>query len=372
MEHHQVIIVGGGPGGSLLACLLAREGMDVTILEKRTMPRRKPCGGGITLKTASLLASVPWQGAVEDTIGKGTVYYHQGTSLRWPDPVCFMVRRERFDHILLQAARDAGAKVLEDTAVSSVASDGVVNTVHASESREFQGELIVGADGAQSVVARGLRRGMKQGLAVVAEVCPGPERLETHRSGLWVDFGAIPAGYGWVFPKGDHLNIGLASFFSRVKGLPAMLDGFTARLGLAGKPVRYRQGFSLPFHYLADRCVTGPSTILLGDAAGFCDPFTGEGIYHSCFSATLAYEAVLTRRQALWRVPEFYQRLVDRYLGREMVLAQRVAWAFYGMTGWAARFLDSRRDLMQELWTYLYTDTYRTLWKAMGRRLLGF
>ncbi|MDI6906797.1 MAG: geranylgeranyl reductase family protein [Thermoanaerobacterales bacterium] len=369
MEGHQVIIVGGGPGGSFLAYLLAREGLDVILLERRPMPRRKPCGGGITAKTAVLLSSLPWQTAVEDVTRQAAVYYHRRTVVSWEQPVCHMVRREKFDHLLLTAAREAGARTLEGCTVTAVAGDDRGVTVYTATHGALQAELAIGADGAQSVVARDIRRGTRQGMALVAEVLAPPDRLADLRGDLVIDLAAIPAGYGWVFPKDDHLNVGLGTFSAAQRDLPALLDAFLERMRLKGTPVRHRQGFPLPFHYLADPSVTGVRTMLIGDAAGLCDPFTGEGIYHSCLSAATAAEAVLARRARLWEAPALYQRLLDRRLRREMALAHRLARAFYGMTGWAAGFLERRPDLMQEFWTYLYTDTYAALWRTLFRRL---
>lgn len=369
MDRHQVIVVGGGPGGSFLAYLLAREGFDVALLERRPMPRRKPCGGGITAKTAALLGSLPWQAAVEDVTRQAAVYYHRRTVVAWEHPVCHMVRREKFDHLLLAAAREAGARILEGCAVTAVAGDEQGVALHTVPHGAFRAEMVIGADGARSVVARGIRQGTRQGMALVAEVVVPADRLADLRGGLAIDLAAIPAGYGWIFPKDDHLNVGLGAFAAAQRDLPALLDAFLERMRLAGAPVRHRQGFPLPFHYLSNPSVTGERTMLIGDAAGLCDPFTGEGVYHSCLSATLAAEAAIARRERLREAPALYQRLLDRRLRREMVLAHRLARAFYGMTGWAAGFLEKRPDLMQEFWTYLYTDTYAALWRALGRRL---
>jgi len=369
LDRHQVIVVGGGPGGSFLAYLLAREGLDVAVLERRLMPRRKPCGGGITLKTAALLDSLPWRAAVDDATRRAAVYYNRRTVVSWEHPVCHMVRREKFDHLLLAAARQAGARILEGCAVTAVAAGDQGVTLQTVPHGELHAEAVIGADGAQSVTARGVRRGTLQGIALVSEVVVPPDRLEEFRGSLAIDLAAVPAGYGWIFPKDDHLNVGLAAFGALRRDLPALLDAFLVRMRLNGASVRHRQAFPLPFHYLTDPSVTGERTMLIGDAAGLCDPFTGEGVYHACLSAALAAEAVIARRGRPREAPTLYRRLLDRRLRREMVLARRLARAFYGMTGWAVGFLEKRPDLMQEFWTYLYTDTYAALWKALGRHL---
>jgi geranylgeranyl reductase family protein len=292
-----VIVAGAGPAGAMLAGHLARTGVQVLVLEKCRFPRPKPCGGGLSRKAVGLLELdleplVENKCSVLSSVMDGLAPFSYDLN----EPFTIMVRREAFDQALLEWARALGARALEGVRVKglTVAASGV--TV-ATSGGEYRARYVVGADGAAGVVARGLGLRAKRwvGRGVVAEVRRPGVAEEAWPRGMAMDFGAVPRGYGWVFPKLDHLNVGVYTRKANLRGLREFLARYLrTRLPgldpavLEAAPVAERLiplgGRREPLH--ADRA------IIVGDAAGLCDPFTGEGIYYALRSGVLGAEAL--------------------------------------------------------------------------------
>ncbi|HAG06937.1 MAG: Geranylgeranyl reductase [Clostridia bacterium 62_21] len=367
-DRYDVVIAGGGPAGALLAYHLAQAGLAVTILERKQFPRTKPCGGGITPKTRRL---IPFSidGVVEDVITGGSIRYRDTLDLTWTEPVCYMVTRRRFDAFLLGEAARAGAEVRTGVAVTGaeVHPDGVY--VH-STGGTYRAEVVAVADGANSRLARMVRPQGKRGFAISCRVAADHAGLFARRGRLGIDLSAAPGGYGWIFPKGDHLNVGIGTVYPGVRNLRALLDTYLAREGLSAGATTQIQGHPLPFEGLAGGRVTAVRTLLLGDAAGLVDPFTGEGIHNACLSACLAAEAILARRRHPARAVEVYQKLVRDNILKELKRAYLWGRVFYRYTGYAMRFLEKRPALARELWGVLFRGSYRDIWGCFGRYFL--
>lgn len=361
---YDVVISGAGPAGALLAYHLARSGLGVVILEKSHFPRAKACGGGVTPKTRELLP-FPIDAAIEDTIVRGVIRYREPLEFAWPEPVCYLVTRRRFDHLLLTEAARAGAEVHHGVRVTGAAvhPDGVCVRTTAGD---WWGELVAAADGANSRLARMVHPRQKRGFAIACRVVPAPERLAAQRGTLGIDLSAAPGGYGWIFPKKDHLNVGIGTVYEGVRPLKPYLDAYLAREGLAQETVVRVQGHPLPFEALAGGRVAAERMILLGDAGGLVDAFTGEGIYYACLSATLAADAVLARRGRLAGAADVYQGLIREVL-KELRLAYYWGRVFYRYRDCAMRFLGRRPVLARELWYILFQGRYRDIWSCLGK-----
>ena len=142
-----VVVVGAGPSGAVLAYLLARRGLQVLMLEKDTLPRYKTCGGGVTWKA---MQNLPFDASpVFEVAARGGILTYKGdqlmrTELGWP--VAWTVMRANFDHFLVQRAVEAGAQLMDGVAVSSVDQDASGVTVRSSHG-VFQARILAGADG---------------------------------------------------------------------------------------------------------------------------------------------------------------------------------------------------------------------------------
>jgi geranylgeranyl reductase family protein len=292
---YDVIVVGAGPGGATSAYHLARAGLKTLLLEKEKMPRYKPCGGGVTAKVKGVL-DLDFSPTVEDTIQTASVAC-SGERLRveYDAPLAWMVMRDKFDLLLAQHASGAGAEVRDGEPVKSVTFER--GRVRVSTSNEtLEAKLIVGADGANGIVRRaaGFPRHQRMAVALEAEVETSSAALEEWRSTLHVDFGNVRFGYAWIFPKVEHLSIGIGAL-SR-PGRPVDLRGDLARYvqsepSLRNSKERSSRGHRIPLGGGHHKYHTG-RTLLVGDAAGVVDPFSAEGIYYAIRTGKMAAEQV--------------------------------------------------------------------------------
>lgn len=376
---YDVIVVGLGPGGAITATDLARAGLSVLGLEWKTHPRYKVCGGALSARTDRLLET-DYHAVVEDTIHRVRFQFAGAEvfEITSPDPIAYMVMRDRFDAYLVQKAREAGTMVRESERVLAVRedTDGVeVETEH----DRYRARLLVGADGANSLVARALfpeRRGRVAG-ALEGEVPLNGVMSSLGAGAIVLDLGVVAGGYGWVFPKEGRLSIGIGGFQGRhrnprsayqefVKTEPT-LDGLAVPDGL-GHPIPLYAGKAterLP--------LTTTRSLLVGDAAHLVDPMLGEGIYYAVVSGRLAARAILDHLKGLAADLRTYDDRVASELYPEFRAAARLAWAVYTFPRLVHGVLRRRPDSV-----HLYADvlkghlTYQGLLAAMRDRLQNF
>jgi len=288
-----VLIVGAGPAGSFLAYLLARAGYTVTVIDKATFPRDKVCGGGLSHKTIELLPFDISPVVRRRVIGAFLTYQNRDTTVKdLGERGGAAVIRSEFDHFLLEKAIGAGARFIGGTSFVSLKKTG--DTVAVTTSRGVLGaRYLVGADGVFSAVRQCVfgRDVVKYLPAVEALVTVTPEKAERITNRVVFDFGGMPRGYGWIFPKHDHLNVGVYSIY-RTRSIKADLARFMARYDILASPLHVRHlGFSIPVKNRRG-VFERDHVLLLGDAAGFAESFYGEGIYFALESALVAAEAL--------------------------------------------------------------------------------
>ncbi len=321
-----VIVVGAGPAGSTAARKLALAGCDVLLLERYDLDRRKSCAGGISPRAVRAL-DFPIDSVVEHSVGAYTFsyraqsFYPAGTM----DVNIRMVRRSRFDRLLAEKAAEAGAEVRPQSPADEIREDENGVTV-LSKGKWHPAAALVGADGATGVVARslGLARGVRLGAAVEGEVRVPLSQLREAQSSILFDMGALPRGYRWVFPKGDHLNVGSCTTQPKVRGVKAScLELLDRNPLLRGYSDLSMTGAPLP--YLAAPCsLNSRRAVVCGDAAGLVDPLTAEGIQHAVETGNLAAERV----EGFLRRGESLDRYTERVLETafaELAVAEKFA-----------------------------------------------
>ena len=320
---YDVVVVGAGPAGACAAYETASRGLKTLILERRSLPRYKTCGGGVPLTLKNSLVNLAPEAFVEATV----------TSLRhtWnfadehiglinPDPEqppmsLWMVQRSIFDNALTERAASAGAEVHDGVAVRTIEEDGTTKLRVTTDSGDvFTASHVIGGDGANGIVARcaGLRKQRLLAIALEAEI---PHEWGTGHETLTPEIAhleyAVRQGYAWVFPKAHHLSVGAGMFGPRSsegKGeakkdeLARRITGYLKALGVPHDPNAIEfHGHPLPIWSGAEPVDAWNGRVLLaGDAAGMVNPLFGDGISYACLSGARAGEAIANGDAARW------------------------------------------------------------------------
>ncbi len=293
MERFDAIVIGAGPAGSTAAFRLSRAGARVLLLDRERFPRDKPCGGGLTYRAVRQLP-VPVEPVVEDTVRRFQLGLRYGRSFerRSEEPLILMTQRRRLDAHLAEQAAEAGADFRDGVRATALATDEQGVTVRFDGSGA-SAPVAIGADGVNGLTARvlGLAGRRQHGVALEGNVSHVHAR-EDYRGRAVVELGVVPGGYAWVFPKGDHVNVGVGGWESEGTRLRAHLERACAEYGLPADRLESVRGYRLPMRRLGDRARSG-RVLLVGDAAGLVDPLSGDGMYEAFVSARLAAESVL-------------------------------------------------------------------------------
>lgn len=319
MTSWDVVVVGAGPAGAAAARAAAGAGARTLLLEREQLPRYKRCGGGLigVSQAAVRSAGVDLDALARDVVGRFTFTCRGRASFtREGPPLLPMVLRSELDAALVQAARDAGAEVRTGTAVTAYDHDGDVVRL-STGAGQVVARAVVGADGSGSRAAQHVGVVCDQvDLGMEAEL-PAPPGWDGH---VLLDWGALPGSYGWVFPKGDRLTVGVIGSRDRGGEVRAYFRGFVAALGLD-----LAAGEHVGGHLTRVRTPSSPlrrgRVLVAGDAAGLLEPWTREGISFALRSGALAGAAAAGDVSA-------YERAVEQTLGPEMRAGRRALRAF--------------------------------------------
>ena len=315
-RRYDVIVVGGGPAGSVTAWALARRGLRVAVLERARFPREKVCGDFVEPRGLRLLEAMGCLQAIEAAsplpVTDVAIFVQSRLAYRGSIPFYgpiggllphgYIVPRDELDAVLLERARRAGAAVFEETAATGFSRDRGLLTVvgrRGTRSERFRGFLVVGADGTHSIVARdaGLLGADPRYMAVSQRAYADAVELQRGEAAFFFDRDLFP-GYGWMFPiAGGRANLGvgiLAETRNRCAvSVPALFQSFLqklravhpgcARLRLSSRPLG---GVVKTYGGAGRNCFDGG--VLVGDAGCFVDPITGEGIAPAAESALIA------------------------------------------------------------------------------------
>jgi geranylgeranyl reductase family protein len=322
------IIVGAGPAGGAAAYHLAKKGHSVLILEKEALPRYKPCGGGVSpvianwfdfdfspaISTKATTIRYTWK--MEDPVK---------VELQTKEPI-WMVRRDVFDHFLVQQAQKQGAELKDSTEVTGIEFANDCWNVKTSQGT-FSGKYLIAADGAKGMMAKWLGfKDRKRRLAGALEVetpAPQGQKPEVH-----FEFGMVKNGYIWNFPKADGYSIGVGTFIGgEPQDFKSILTEYGNSFGVNINAAK-QYGHALCL-WDGDQKLHTQNALLAGEAACVVDPFTAEGIRPSIFTGVKAAEAISAALGGDLNALETYSKTISEQWGQDMKWAQRIAGAFY-------------------------------------------
>lgn len=341
-----VIVVGAGPAGSTAAREIAQRGHDVLLLDRARFPRDKPCGGGVTLQSAALLP-FPLDPVIEDVITGAWLRGTRGRSvLRTAGrPLCYMTQRHRLDAYLAEQAQAQGAAFRDGSAVRSVERlpDGAYEVRTAGD--VYRARVVLGADGANGVVGTylGYEHAAESAIALEA-MLPCPDGTPPWLRGrVALQLGTMPGGYAWLFPKADHINIGVGGWKAVVGSqLRTALDQLCRAYGFDPALLQGVRGHHLPMQRIGS-VFAAQGSALLGDAAGLVDPLSGEGIHAAILSGVAIAPAVDDYLAGRVNSLTGYQRALEREV-LPSVEASQALWEIFhvapGAFTWAAQHSD--------------------------------
>ncbi len=320
-----LVVVGAGPAGSTLAREMALQGASVLLLDRAPFPRDKPCGGAVSPRAARLL-SLDLTPVIERTISRAHVRLPRGPGFvrSYPQPLAYMTQRRRLDSFLVERAVEAGVDFRDGVRVRAV-EIGTGGVQVRTDSEPLWAHAVAGADGAYGVVglALGLTAFEEGGVALEGRLPCSDGVLDRWQDLVALELGSLPGGYGWVFPKGDHLSLGVGAWRYAAPTLRGHLSRLCRRFGFSEARLCDLRGHLVPMRPPGAPIVRGPA-LLLGDAAGLVDPLSGEGISSAFLSARLAAGAL--REYLSGQAPDLssYERAVDREIMPEIVTSRRL------------------------------------------------
>jgi geranylgeranyl reductase family protein len=335
VERCDVGVIGAGPAGARTAYLLARDGARVVLFDP-SHPREKPCGGGVTGRALALLRDTP-EIADLPAVRIRRARFRQGGCSRASTieldvdagdstPSLLVASRRDFDGTLLAAAERSGARLIPRRVIDIDRSGSGFSLATADGGRHYA-RVIVGADGANSLVRRRLGRPFSR---TQLSVATGYYAFVAPRDEIVIEFVADPAGYLWSFPRVDHLAVGICAPADSAATMASLRERTRQWLrGLTETDRLVPYSWPIPSLSLQDfQTLTpaGPGWLLVGDAAGLVDPITREGIFFALQSAQLAAGAIGSQAADPARL---YTARVRAEIGSELTRAARFKATFF-------------------------------------------
>jgi geranylgeranyl reductase family protein len=354
----KIIIIGGGPAGLYLAFKLAKAGVDVLILEKDKFPRYKACGGALSEKSIDILSKndiLLNKNLIKSEIErfKFRFDFKESFDINYQGKAIKLINRKNFDDYLKNKAVELGAEFKDQSEVSSLYKNNNKIFLYSSDT-EYFADIIVGADGANSITAKKFNVYSdsflkNRGAALEAEIFNNDINYLKNNE-IIVDFGQISDGYAWVFPKKDQLSIGLGSLkFNKIK-LKQKLNNYLKQLDIDyNKSNILIKGHPLPtYSKRLDIKRSGENFLLVGDAAYLADAFIGEGIYFALLSADIAAKTIIRHLNNNNYSLKNYELELQKNMLSELGYAEKLALLFYNQTQLVKKVLRLRPDLLKE------------------------
>lgn len=324
-----VVVIGSGPAGGMAAVQCATGGLKTALFEKEKLPRRKVCAGGLVKRAAKLLPK-----ALDYPVEK----YCDAVELRIYDPdkvfreprnkIVAMVDRSTFDYSLVKYAEKLGAEIFDDNEVTEV-HPTKTHIQFSTKGKVCTTSFLVLAEGSNASISNQFWKDDRVLIpAIESEIMLPKEKLDEFKDVARFDFDVVPSGYGWIFPKRGYVSVGIGLFSATSSNLQTRFDEYKERVDLAeGFEERNRKGALIPIKprkapYMKQ------GMILVGDAAGFADPITAEGLTFALKSGLEAGNA-LVQGATQNEVASLYHAAIKEEIIQELAIAEKFTKPFY-------------------------------------------
>lgn len=330
MRKFDVAVIGSGPSGASAALKLAKNGVSVVLIEKEILPRYKTCGGGFVYRGRR---NMPFDisSVVEREFNKIDIYFDKAgihlTSER-EEPIISMIMRDDFDNFIVEKAKKEGIVLLQDHKLKNILFGDTITLQTSKEDVEVK--FVIAADGALSTTAKlaGWEETRHLIPALEYEVEVSKEDFDRLSKEVRFDFDAVPLGYGWSFPKKNHLSIGVAATKRTKIDLKKHYKEYLKTLGINQVVNEEFHGFQIPVTPRTDGFFR-KNVFLVGDAAGFADPVTAEGISNAILSGGMAAEAIIESKLESKQAEELFNTKLNKVLVPELKTGVYLAKLFY-------------------------------------------
>jgi len=310
---YDVVVIGAGPAGATAAKVLAEKGINVLLLDKQSFPREKPCGGGLQARVIKRYPYIKKNDLIDSFSFRLCVH---SSSLKYKidvvksEPIMAMVLRNTFDAGLVHLASQSGAVFLEGKAAVSIKMNTDYVRVTLNDGTMIDAFYVIAADGVWSTMTKqlgGIQKNQNIGMCVLEEYPVSKNIMDQFFSEqrcvhIHLNIFGI-AGYGWVFPKKEHVNIGLCEFRHAItseyqkKNLKTLYMQYMNLLKeskVIPKTLQARIIKGGVFPTVPMERTYGARTVLCGDAGGLTNPLTGDGIYYAMVSGEIASKVIIS------------------------------------------------------------------------------
>jgi len=331
MKHFDVAIIGSGPSGASTAFYLAEKGISTVIIEKEMLPRYKTCGGGFVFRGRK---NMPFDisEVVEREFFEVDMYF--GSKLHFKSkrekPVISMIMRDAFDHLLIKKAQELGVTLLENHKLTDLEFKEE-KVILKTSLTEISAKFVIAADGVLSTTAKlaGWKTDTRKLIpALEYEVEVLKEDFDRLSKEVRFDIDAVPSGYAWCFPKKNHLSLGVLTTKRSKINLKEYYATYLKKLGIDTIISESLHGFQIPVAPRTDGFFKN-NVFLIGDAAGFAEPITAEGISNAILSGKYLAEALIESDLNSERANDLYAKKLNFKMLPELHSGVELAKYFY-------------------------------------------
>jgi geranylgeranyl reductase family protein len=331
MKHFDVAIIGSGPSGASTAFYLAEKGISTVIIEKETLPRYKTCGGGFVYRGRK---DMPFDVSevVEREFFEVDTYF--GNKIHFKSkkekPIISMIMRDAFDHLIVKKSKELGVTLLENHKLIGLDFNSD-KTVLSTSQGEISAKFVIAADGVLSPTAKmaGWKEDTRKLIPALEYEVEVPKKdFDRLSKEVRFDIDEAPSGYAWCFPKKNHLSLGILTTKRRKINLKKYYAEYLKKLEIDTIISESQHGFQIPVAPRADGFFKN-NVFLIGDAAGFAEPITAEGISNAILSGKYVAEALIESQLDAKKASELYTEKLNIKLLPELHSAMYLSGYFY-------------------------------------------